>query len=231
MGRKLVNQQITSQIEVTDSGQPRNARRQTASDDTQPELAVAGTLARSVVYRRLPVHVRSRLDSAILLRPKHLPTLEAIAAHFELSKHGISPAALRSYARRLEELARPAAAGQVLAAVFGCLPGSYRRQLMAGTQVVLLGRVIQALSAQKSEPLTVAEMARLGTLLSAMARSSRPREGVSAKQSHRKLLPAAAAELQPSRIAELVRGIYGVSLPAPAAVPSSIEASGGMPKA
>lgn len=176
---------------------------------------VAASLARSVVYRRLPVSLRSRLDSAILLRPKKLPTLEAIADHFELAKHGISPAALRSYARRLEDLARPAATGQILAAVFGCLPGAYRRQLMLGSQVMLLSRLVAALSSNQSEALSVAEMARLGTVLSAMARPRHTRENASAKRSHRKTAPDAPANLQPLKIKELVRSVYGLSLPAP----------------
>jgi hypothetical protein len=180
-------------------------------------LAGVNTLARSRVYRRLPAPLRSQVDSAILLRPQNLPTLEAIAARFELSRYGISAAALRSYARRLEQLARPAAAGQILAMVFGCLPDSYRRRLLAGAQVVLLSRVIQALSTEEAQPLSVAEMTRLGSLLAALARSPQVRDLARARpQRRRKPLPAGQEEIQPGKIAELVRNVYGLSLPAPA---------------
>ncbi|HOJ56732.1 MAG TPA: hypothetical protein PK184_13015 [Phycisphaerae bacterium] len=221
MRQKLKDQRTSPRAPGRRSSRPpsrsssRGADRQRDADALADASPLAAALARSMVYRRLPMGLRSRLDSAILLRPKKLQTLEAIAAHFELSSYGISPAALRSYARRLEELVRPAATSQMLAAVFGCLPAGYRRRLLDGTQVVLLSRVIQALSAEPAQPLTIAEMVRLGTVLSAIARTTERPQGPGAKRS-RSTRPAADQEMmQPAKIKELVRSIYGLSLSVP----------------
>ena len=179
-----------------------------ATDTPTPATA----LSRSVIHRRLPLALRARLDEAILLRPKALPTLEAIAAHFDLARYRISPQALRAYSRRLEDLARPAATGQLLAVVLGCLPPSYRRRVHDGTEVLLLSRMAQALSGDGTQALSVAELARLGPVVVAMARAHRPRESASAKQSQFRRLGSTRKTIQASAVKTLVRGVYDVQL-------------------
>lgn len=197
-----------------------NVRQKPSTADIQqvptanPDIsAPTKALARSAVCRRLPMNLRTRVDEAILLRPKELPTLEAIAAHFDLAQYRISLPALRAYARRLEELARPAAASQLIAGVLGCLPVGYRRRTLAGAQVLLLSRVVQALSCETNPPLSVAELARLGSVLALMARPHQASRSAGAKRTHFRPPPAAQGEMQLSRIQDVVRRVYGLSLP------------------
>ncbi|MEP0841374.1 MAG: hypothetical protein HRF43_01530 [Phycisphaerae bacterium] len=173
---------------------------------------MADTLSGSAICRKLPLPVRMRLDSALLRRPAGLKTLEEIARRFDLAGHGISITTLRSYARRLEALARPAAAGQVLASILGCLPPGYERRIRMGTQVLLLSRVVQALAGGESA-LSVAELVRLGSLLAALARpagasAAPPPKKSSCPQAHRRKADA----LPPERIRELIRDVYGLNL-------------------
>lgn len=181
---------------------------QPATDIPTPTTA----LSRSVVHRRLPLALRVRLDEAILLRPRNMPTLESIAAHLDLARYGISPKALQTYARRLEDLARPAATGQLLTVVLGCLPPGYRRRVHDGTEVLLLSRLAQVLSSDKSQALSVADLARLVHALATLARSRRHPRSASAKQSQRASLSATRKVIEPAVVQALVHGVYGANL-------------------
>ncbi|NLX14568.1 MAG: hypothetical protein GXY44_13075 [Phycisphaerales bacterium] len=191
-------------------------------ETTRPHEPMGGLpvwLARSSVYRRVPVAVRSRLDAAILLRPQDCPTLEAIAVKYQLAeRYGISRAALRVYAGKLEQLVRPRVASQVLAGVLGCLPVSYRRKLAAGSEVMLLSRLAQTLSNDNPSSLTVADLAKLAGLLKALGQTCitdharKPRR----EKNRARALSAPESESAVSdsdRIAEAVRTLYGLSWP------------------
>lgn len=210
------------------STKPHRSRKQSdisPNDDTTASVAEA--LKHSAVYRRLAVHTRAQLDAAILRRPTGLQSLEEIARRFGLDAQRISRGALRSYARRLEELARPAAASQVLAAIFGCLPSAYERRLLAGTQVLLLSRVVQALAASESA-LSVAELSRLSMALAALARSGlTARSRGYARPRSARTDATRSASLPPARIAELVRDIYGLDIRASAGPTNSSESPKG----
>lgn len=214
----------------------RKEPQQPAQRDTDPLPEV---LRRSAVCRKVPLTVRGPLDQAILLRPADCPTLEAIAARFELqARYGVSLAALRSYARKLEQLVRPAAASELLAGVVGCLPEDYRHRLVAGSQVLLLSRVIQALAGETGSQLTVAELARLAAILGGMAgerhapsdsrsrrRQPRPPSSPSSPTASDDTPPATG---NPHRLAEAVRTLYGLPWPItgePANAPQTPEES------
>jgi hypothetical protein len=176
-------------------------------------------LTRSSVYKKVPVAVRGRVDEAILLRPAKCATLEQIAEKFELAgRYGISHSALRSYARKLEQFVRPAVASQLMAGVLGCLPEGYRQRLVAGGQVLLLSRVVQALSAEGGAELSVAELAKLASVLSAVgSRSRSPAAGAKAAPHTRS---SSAGEVDPkpptgdpAKLAEAVRMLYGLPWP------------------
>lgn len=144
-------------------------------------LSVPPGLARSAVYRKVPIRVRCRLDRLILSRPKGCATEEAMARRLKLTEqYGVSVAALKRYARLLDRVVRPVVASQLTAAIVGCLPPEYRRNVTDGSQVLLLGKVVQALSDQATDgrgvptqALTVADLAKLATVL----RAVRPSEG------------------------------------------------------
>lgn len=158
----------------------------------------------------MPASERVRLESAILLRPAGCETLEAIARRFELkSRYGLSLAALRSYARQLEQWLRPAVASQVMAGVLGCLPEDFRRRLIDGSQVLLLSRVNQALSDEDGPPLSVAELAKLADVLKNLARH---RTGSADNPSSDSLGPDETAP-DFETMAKTVRNLYGIGWP------------------
>lgn len=195
------------------------------------ETAAPQWLLRSTVYQRLPARERARLHRAIILRPAGLQTLAAIAEKFELAeKYGISATALRSYAERLEQLVRPAVTSQVVAGVLGCLPEAYRRQMVAGSQVMLISRVLQTMESPDAT-LSVAELAKLASILAALGRQGeRPRKPARRGTTGRNGTEAdesandAAQTAEPTRLAEAVRTLYGLSWP-----PESEEAENATP--
>ena len=200
------------------------AKRITSTTSKMPHPATeipapVTALTRSAIHRRLPAAVCARLDEAILLRPKDLPTLEAIAAHFDLPRYRISLPALRAYARRLEDLARPAAAGQLVAVVLGCLPPSYRRRMRDGTETLLLSRVAEVLSLGNSQPLSVAELARLGPVLATMGRQTQTRKSAGAKRTDSPRPNQGSEIAQNSRLKGVVRDVFGLNLKDPSATP------------
>ncbi len=138
-------------------------------------------LTRSAVYQRVPLEIRNKLDEAILLRPAGCQSVASIAARFQLKeRYGVSTRVLAAYAGRLERFIRPAMTSQVMAGVLGCLPERYRRQLVEGSQVLLVSRVIQALSDDESAAaLSVAELAKLAYVLASFVGRARaqPRGG------------------------------------------------------
>lgn len=172
-------------------------------------------LARLAVYKRVPPLVRARLDEAILLRPKGSETLEAIAERFALrERYGLGAKALETYACRIEQLVRLVVTSHLIASLFGCLPEPYRQRLAAGTQVLLLSRVVQALNARGSEALPVADLAKLASIVASVAgRTAGP--GVKSKAGKKKDGHAAADanQVTPTKLAESVRALYGLDWP------------------
>ncbi|UCD30589.1 MAG: hypothetical protein JSV03_09020 [Planctomycetota bacterium] len=174
-------------------------------------------LARSNVYKRVPSRVRSQLDEAIVLRPDGCASLEAIADKFQLGRrYKVSLSSLRSYARKLEEFVRPAMTSQLMAEILGCLPDSYRQQVVAGGQVMLLSKVLQALSIDRGSALTVAELARLASVLSGV--SSRGNMGRTAASGYHdgekgEQTDTDTDSTSPNKMAEAVRMLYGLPWP------------------
>ncbi|HSW46384.1 MAG TPA: hypothetical protein VLM89_12520 [Phycisphaerae bacterium] len=157
------------------------------------------------------------MDAAILLRPEKCPTLEAIGGRFDLAgRYGISPAALRSYARRLEEFARPAMTSQVLAGVLGCLPAGHRRRVLTGSQVLLLSKVVKLLTDGRGDAeLSVADLAKLATVLGSLAgrrTTSSNAKTPGGSQRTLRTAPAETAAIQDATsLTEAVRLVYGLT--------------------
>lgn len=183
------------------------------SEEALFDMEIPRWLKQCAVYRRVPTAVRARLDQALLLRPPKLASLSAIAGKLELSKYKISPAALKSYAQRLERLVKPAATSNLLAGVLGCLPDAHRRQLVAGGQVMLLSRVIHTISCENKVALSVAELAKLASILETFAKSQ-AKAGRGRKTEDRKSAADSAATIgDPRKLGEAIRMIYGLDWP------------------
>jgi hypothetical protein len=184
------------------------------------DLAICESLSRTQVYKQLPGHMRSKVDRVILLRPKRCSTLEAVAEQHQLEeRYGISMKALRTYARKLEKLVRPAAASQVLAGVLGCLPESERKRMLAGSEVLLLSRVMQALCGDQQQALDVADLAKLSSILCSVAKNSgKPAsEKKTGREPDRQNTRGNdnPAPQSPAKLAEAVHLLYGLNWPLP----------------
>lgn len=204
----------------------RKKKNQSVGDESNSDMdgLFSGTtlaaLSRTTVYRRVPAAVRVRLDHALLARSPGRLRLRRIASEFRLSeRYRVSVTALESYARRLEELIRPVLASQVVAGVLGCLPESMRRRMLAGSQVMLLSRAVQALHFEEKTPLPVADLAKLATVIHSIG----SRAGSAGHRGTRKKPEENRAEGESSRpgamgdsdrLAEAVRMIYGLPWPA-----------------
>jgi len=175
---------------------------------------VPSWFTRSAVYRKVPASVRCRLDAAILLRPPGCETLEAINSKYKLSvRYGVSLRALGRYARNLERLVRPAVASQVMAGVLGCLPAHFRRRLFDGSLVLLLSRVNQVLNDEEGPRLSVSELAKLADVLKDLAHCRSDPAGRPSRRGAKGGRAARAGEADPSKLAEAVRALYGLSWP------------------
>jgi len=190
-----------------------------AADSTAPAdlvtaagLRASTWLTRSPVYRQVPLEIRNKVDEAILLRPPGCQSVASIAARFQLKeRYGISTRMLASYASRLERFIRPAVTSQVMAGVLGCLPEKYRRQLVAGSQVLLVSRVIQALSDEESAAaLSVAELAKLAYVLASFSGRARAQQPGAAGTDQQSATEPGSSPRDVTQLAEAVRVVYGL---------------------
>lgn len=183
------------------------------SEDGMP--SPPASLTRTSVYRRIPTLLRSELDQALLLRPKGYATLNAVADKFQLvSKFGITPRALRTYARKLEELLRPLFAGQLLASLMGCLPEAYRRQVNDGGDVLLISRIVQALTETETR-LAVPELARAACVFGSNTGSKNvshsPKESYGETSSREPVqIEGSSAMKDSNRLVHVTRMVYGL---------------------
>jgi hypothetical protein len=176
---------------------------------------------RSVLYRRLPEDVRRQVDEAILLRPPERPTPEAIAEQFKLAdRYHVSLHALKSYARKLEKLARPVIASRLLGQVLACLPESDRLEMIVGGEVLLLSRLCRSLMVEGKSSLSVGDLAKLASILASVSgKIHTPRsqsKGGSGRDKARRDKNGVNDETPPTDakgLSEAVHLLYGLSWP------------------
>lgn len=195
-------------------GRERSSRRRSPAElsggDEARTLEAGRILTRTVVYRRIPFAERQRLDPELLKASSNRAALEALWRKERLhERFGIGLPALRTYVRRLEECVRPALGAQIVAALLGSLPREYRRRVMEGSAVLLLSRMVAALSLQTSEPLSASELARLGGILRGL-RSTRCGVARRVSETSRR---GSTETMSPDRLAQAVRAIYGLDWP------------------
>lgn len=198
--------------QVQRNGKRRPVRR--ATKRTRTPASPAGQngspgdpLAHTDVYRLLPAKVRAALDSALLAREAGPAAREQIAAKLGLDRYGVTAGHLAVYVAALEQVARPVVTSQVLAAVLGCLPRGYRRRLVIGSEVLLLSRVLAALSDEQS--LSVAELGRLAAVIGSLGGARRGSAAAGGKRS-----PGRRGEsgMSHEQLARSVRLLYGLEL-------------------
>ncbi len=176
------------------------------------------SITRTSVYRRVPITIRWKLNRLLLLRPEGCASLDAILQRFKLSeKFGITRQALRTYARKIEQLVEPHLAGQLAAAVLGCMPTSYRNEVVAGSEVILISKVVGALTANKTD-LHPPDLLKLASALRAAAQQ-KPKscQKGSSDQEHAPKHPGGKpgdAKTDQEVLAETVRTIFGLDWPA-----------------
>lgn len=194
--------------------------------------AASALLARTSVYRLVPVPARRFVDRAILLRPEGCGTLDAIHRKYRLhERFGVTRAGLKTYARRLERLVQPVFAGHLLATVLGALPAGYRRQMTRGSHVLLLSRVVAAMTDNDCE-MTPAGLAKLASSLASANRAAsaagQAKEACGPRNTadnDRRHLTDTSKTGNPAEIIRTVRAVYGLDWPSsdPASKPSGRE--------
>lgn len=176
-------------------------------------------LARTVVYKRVPLSTRRALDRAILVRPQGCATLEAIEERFRLTERfGVSRDNLRTYARKLERVAQPCFAGNLAAAILGCMPAAYGSQVAAGSQIILISRLVQALTLKQSR-LEIPELIRLASALrfanpTGVARNAATKGCGQQGKIRGRDDAVSSCFSNEATLAEAVRTVYGLEYPA-----------------
>ncbi len=165
-------------------------------------------LAHTDVYRLVPPKVRGELDAQLLARGAEPAAREQIMAKLGLAEHGVTLEQLAAYAAALEELARPVVTSQVMAAVLGCLPRVYRRRLLVGSEVLLISRVLAALSDEQN--LSVPELGRLAAVIRSLGGSRRRRSAAEPKPKTRGR--RGEGGMSHEQLARSVRLLYGLEL-------------------
>jgi hypothetical protein len=176
-------------------------------------------LLRSSVYRRLPPEVRHQVDEAILQRPAECPSLEKIAAKFELAqRYHVSVSALKRYAGKLEKLARPVVASHLMTHVIHCLPEANRADLIAGGEVMLLSRLFRKLidKGKDDSDLSIADLAKLASILVSVVSKMTSAGGVPpgrGEKSGARQCCSGPVAYDENSLAQAVRSLYGLDWP------------------
>lgn len=180
------------------------------SAETQewPSPRLVTALAESPVCRRLPVDVRLRLEHALFDRGRTGKTLEQISDELSLTKYQIRSGDVTDYAATFDELVRPAVSAQVIAGVLGCLPASYRKQLARGSEVLLLSKLTQVLSADSEQTISVSELMKLASIL----RASRGKRAVTRGRGGKRR-EASTESFSDDHVSAAVNRLYGLSWP------------------
>jgi hypothetical protein len=128
-------------------------------------------------------------------------------------------------------------ANHLMSGLLGCMPRRYRERLVAGSQVLLLSRVVQALTRAQPEaqtaadsgetddadPLSVSELAKLASILSSLTARVTPDGAKTAtKRSKQKSTgsqtgrpgDAQNTKVDHDKLSEAVRMLYGLDWPA-----------------
>ena len=177
--------------------------------DPHPSIAPAAfdRLARTRLYRILPMELRARVDVAILLRPPECPNLEDIIPAMELdTRFGIRLTDLRQYARALEQFARPLMAALLVSTLLAALPRRVSTHLGRANRLLVWSRLVQHLTDPSAKPLTATELAKLAAILRPLHR----RPGRTSDTPHRP--PGSPLPFDRDTLAPVVRMLYGVNL-------------------
>jgi len=105
----------------------------------------------------------------------------------------------------------------VVNALFGCFPDKYRQKLMAGREIILVSRVLQVLCGDENNRLSVAELAKLASMISSYGGRSTTAEKPARRASQKSTghndqeKEAGAVSPDSARLAETVRTLIGLS--------------------
>jgi hypothetical protein len=145
--------------------------------------------------------------------------MEQAARELSLRKrYGISMEGLRDYAGKLDKLVRPVIANQLLAAMLNCLPSAIRRQFTSGGDILLFSRMVQTLIGHDASGLATPDLARLTDILTSIpgrppatvTGTGKAGSGPVQSAADDRIIETPAA---PTRLAEAVRQVYGLSWP------------------
>jgi len=165
----------------------------------------------------LPDDLRSRIDQAIVERPKGLKSVRKIYDHFALKGQGVTYTSFLVYARRKGWRGRLAATGRIVEAMFGASDRDEADRLCNRAYLSLMSTVVRTLQ-EKVEIFPSEELARLSKIITdqrAVGVKEREAELKTAKQTDSAGGNDKAKPLDtglPDNFDEIVRRIYGVEI-------------------
>jgi hypothetical protein len=171
-------------------------------------------LAQTTVYRKLPIDVRTALDTAILTRPDGGATLTEAHRKLRLGEaYRLTLTDVERYAKALEVFSLPLMASVAVSSLLKALPRHLARGLNQANRLVIWSRLVQHLTDAKSKPLKATEYAKLAEMLRPPPRASRP-AGIKgpAKPGMSRCCSGPTGQLSTEEIEPLARALFGVTI-------------------
>lgn len=182
------------------------------------ERAAEYLLQRCKVVRKVPEEIRKQIDASLTSKKAGRTSVKAVWEGLRLKeRYGVSLPSLRRYAKQLESVRSHGACGQVIRTLSWLLgmPIRERRRLQEAGQLLLLGRLAEALQNSELEPEQLVKLAdALSKQRTAAVRAEAQRLAERKfKQMVREVLQGRKdrPELQ-TKLGEAVRQIYGIQI-------------------
>lgn len=195
----------------------RNRRRAVTTLIERPErclsYAAGRVLARSPVEKLVPLGTRRRLQRVILLDGRS-SAIEDLARRLRLGEgYGITSEMLQEYTKLVTQFARPILTSHLAASIMSCMPGTYQRHIVRGTEVLLLSRLVSALEGpdDKQKALRTPDLVKLAAAMTNVLRLM----GRHPRAVQRPKKPADAATQSAQTVSRSVRtaveSLYGIN--------------------
>jgi len=126
------------------------------------DRAAAYLLQRCAVVQKVPAKVRKQIDAALSREAGGRVSIKGLWEELRLrERYGVSLSALRRYARQLAAVRSQSASGQVVRTLSWLMgmPIRQRRRLQEAGQLLLLGRLAEALQRSDLEPEQLVKLA------------------------------------------------------------------------
>lgn len=171
------------------------------------------SLQQTVIYRKLAIEERSRLDSALLAGGMDEKKLASVLCDFNLqTQYGVTLEELNTYRHILEQFVQPFLAAATVSAVLEAMP----KRLIAGightSRIMAWILLVRLFNDQEIDTRALNTMARLVTVLQSSPSRHEGRSRAGKSDGVTPTMPDAPWELSFDEISKAVRSLYGINL-------------------